>query len=456
VAGPGGRPDRLTAPALLAGFGDLFAGIDGPVVVACSGGTDSLALLALAVAAGLEPTAVHVDHGARPGSGAEAEVVAGLARRLGAGFAATQVSVAPGPGFEARARTARYDALERARVGLGAKAVLVGHTRDDQAETMLLNLLRGGGVTGLAGIPPRRGTIVRPLLPVPRAALTELCARHGLVPLEDPMNADCSHRRVWLRREVIPALEAAAGRDLRALLARQAELFRADSALLDSLAAEALEEGGASPPTDIAAATLTGLPPALGRRAVRSWLGSPPPALEHTEAVLEVAHGRRRSVELPGGRRVVRSGGRLRLIEPAPAGPAGLVTEPETVPIDLPGAASAFGLRLEAWVERAPPVRWPDGRWTAVLDADRAGDQGVVRAPLPAERFVPLGLDGHKAISDALAEAGIPAEHRRRHPVLADRRGEPLWVLGYRISDRVRVGGDTRRFLWVTAEGQGE
>jgi tRNA(Ile)-lysidine synthase len=446
----------------------------------------------LAVAAGLDPVAVHVDHGARPGSAAEADVVAGFAAKLGAGFVAEQVSVLPGPGFEARARTARYEALERARSRVRASAVLVGHTRDDQAETMLLNLLRGGGVTGLAGIPPRRGTIIRPLLQVPRAALAGVCARLGLVPLEDPMNADSAHRRVWLRREVIPALEAGAGRDLRALLARQAELFRADSQLLDGLAAEALEQPGAfDPATGVETATLIRLPPSLGRRAVRQWLGSPPPTMEHTEAVLEAAHGRRRSVDLPGGRRVVRSGGRLHIVEQAAPAPT------LEVAMELPGMASAFGLRLEAWVERAAPVRWPEGRWTAVLDADRAGGRAVIRAPRPGERFAPLGMTGHKAVSEALAEAGIPAEDRSRHPVLASppaleardsppaleardsppaleardsppapeardsppaleakdsAGGEALWVLGYRISDRVRVGGDTRRFLWITAE----
>jgi tRNA(Ile)-lysidine synthase len=109
-------------------------------------------------------------------------------------------------------------------------------------------------------------------------------------------------------------------------------------------------------------------------------------------------------------------------------------------------------VRLDSWVERAPPVRWPDGRWTAVLDADRAGQRAWLRAPVPGERFMPLGLAGHKAVVDALAEVGVPPEDRPGHPVLARLGGEPLWVLGYRIDDRVRVGADTRRFLWLTAE----
>lgn len=451
MAGAGGRPHGVAvandaAGPLLARLGPALAGLEPPVVVACSGGTDSLALLALAAAAGLEPVAVHVDHGARPGSAAEVEVVAELAAALGTGFAGERVEVPPGPGFEARAREARYEALERARARLAATAVLVAHTRDDQAETVLLNLLRGGAVTGLAGIPPRRGAIVRPLLDVPRADLADLCARLGLTPLDDPMNADPVHQRVWLRREVIPALERRAERDLRSLLARQAAIARAESDLLDGLAAEALERAG-DPPS---AAELAALSPALARRAVRLWLGPPPPPLGHVDAILEVAAGRRRSADLPGGIRIVRSAGRLHQVEARPA-PADL----EPVLMNLPGRTEGFGLRLEAWVERAPPVRWPDGRWSCVLDADRAGERAWLRPPHPGEHFTPLGLAGKKAVADALAEVGVPAEARRRHPVLAGPDGEALWVLGYRIDHRVRVTGDTRRFLWVTAEAGG-
>jgi tRNA(Ile)-lysidine synthase len=219
VAGAGRRADRLSLSLPLEA---LFAGLTPPVVVACSGGPDSLALLALAAQAGLAPSAVHVDHGARPGSAAEADIVAGFARQLGTGFAGERVTVPPGPNFEARAREARYEALERARERLGATAVLVGHSRDDQAETVLLNVLRGAGVSGLAGMPARRAAVVRPLLDRPRAELAGVCAALGLSPLVDPMNADPAHRRVWLRREVIPALERGAARALRAVLAPQA------------------------------------------------------------------------------------------------------------------------------------------------------------------------------------------------------------------------------------------
>jgi len=132
--------------------------------------------------------------------------------------------------------------------------------------------------------------------------------------------------------------------------------------------------------------------------------------------------------------------------------------------VELPGTAAGFGVEFTAWVERAAPVRWPDGRWTAVCDADLAGDRAVLRPAGPGERFVPLGLTGHKTVHDALAEAGVPAEARGGHPILAGPpsrggdgppNGSPLWVLGYRIDARVRVSPGTRRFLWMTVEAGG-
>ncbi|MGH8973723.1 MAG: tRNA lysidine(34) synthetase TilS, partial [Acidimicrobiia bacterium] len=347
----------------------------------------------------------------------------------------------PGPGFEARAREGRYAALERARQAEGATAVLVGHTRDDQAETVLLNLLRGGATTGVAGIPRRRDAIVRPLLHVPRAELAGLCARLGLDPLVDPMNAEVAHRRVWLRREMIPALEECFDRDLRAVLARQADVARGDSSLLDEMAAGALAAAGDPPSVE----ALAGLPEALARRVVRLWLGPPAPSAGHIETVLGILSGGGRAVDLPGGVRVVRSGGRLHRVE-------GEAVDAEPVAVDLPGTVEGHGLHLESWVERGAPVRWPDGRWTAVLDAERVGPAGVLRAPRAGERFVPLGLSGHKSVTDALAEAGVPAEARGRHPLLATPGGEVIWLVGYRVDDRVRVSGDTRRFLWLTVE----
>ena len=264
------------------------------VTCAVSGGADSLALLVLAVRAGCGVTAVHVDHGLRAGSAAEAGVVGAAAARLGAAFRAERVAVGVGPNLEARARAARYAVLPA--------DVLTGHTADDQAETVLLNLLRGAGLAGLAGM--RRDG--HPLLSLRRRETEALCRALGLTPVVDPSNADPVHLRNRVRHELVPVLDALAGRDVRALLARQAELLRDDDDLLDALAAEL-------DPTD--AVALRDAPPALARRAVRRWLtpaldGYPPDA-HAVGRVIDVAAGRSRCCEVAGGVRVERHEQRL-------------------------------------------------------------------------------------------------------------------------------------------------
>lgn len=280
-------------------------GLDAPVVVACSGGPDSLALLAVAHDAALDPVAVHVDHGLRAGSDTEADVVAAHAERLGVAFVAETAPVTAGSNLEARARHARYEALERARRATGATAILVGHTADDQAETVLLNLLRGSASAGLGAMAARRGNLVRPLLGVRRAETEAVCAELGYAPVRDPTNDDTRLRRNWIRHEVLPQLSAGADRDLVPVLARQAELLHAESDFLDELARAAWPDGAAL------AAPLTRLPMVLARRAVRAWLGSPPPSLADVDRVLAVARGEQRATEVPGGRRVSRHQGRL-------------------------------------------------------------------------------------------------------------------------------------------------
>ena len=278
-----------------------------PVVVGCSGGADSTALLALAADAGLAPVAVHVDHGLRAGSADEAGVVAAVAARLGTGFRAVCVTIEPGPNLEARARDARYAALEDVRADVGASAVLVGHTADDQAETVLLNVLRGAATAGLAGMPATRGRIARPLLGWRRADTHALCSRLGLPVFDDPMNHDPGFRRVVIRHEVLPLLERVAGRDLTPVLARQAALLREETEFLDGLAVAAWP--GADGRTDVA--SLRALPPVLARRALRNWLGAPPPSADEIARVLAVVEGTARAAELAGGRAVRRTRGVL-------------------------------------------------------------------------------------------------------------------------------------------------
>jgi tRNA(Ile)-lysidine synthase len=276
------------------------------VTCGVSGGADSAALLVLAVRAGCDVTAVHVDHGLRPGSATEAEHVAGVAARLGARFEARTAPIAPGPNLEARARDARHRAL-------GPHALL-GHTADDQAETVLLAMLRGAGLAGLAGMGPAQ----HPILGLRRADTVALCAALDLAVVDDPSNRSPAHRRNRVRHELLPLLDQIAERDVAALLARRAELLRDDAALLDALA-ESLD------PTDARALTRAPLP--LARRAVRRWLapslGGYPPDAAAVERVLAVARGKSVACEVagttPGGVRVARTRGRLRVTPAVPS-----------------------------------------------------------------------------------------------------------------------------------------
>ena len=279
-----------------------FAAAGTTVTCAVSGGADSLALLALAVSAGLEVTAVHVDHGLRPGSDREADVVAAAADRFGARFRAVRVEVTDGPNLEARARQARYESLPA--------DVLTGHTADDQAETMLLNLLRGAGPAGLSGM---RAGPRRPILALRRADTERLCADLDLDPFVDPSNADARFRRNRVRHELLPLIADLADRDPVPVLARQADLFAEVDDLVADLAA-------AIDPT--ATAALAAARPVVAGEALRAWLlaegvGDGHPVDGATVArLLDVVHHRAVATEVAGGWRVARNRGRLHLEPP--------------------------------------------------------------------------------------------------------------------------------------------
>jgi tRNA(Ile)-lysidine synthase len=280
-----------------------------PVTCAVSGGADSLALLALVAHAGARATAVHVDHGLRPGSAVEADVVAGAAQRFGAAFRSERAQVGPGPNLEARARTARYALLPA--------DVLTGHTADDQAETVLLNVIRGAGLDGLAGMRPDRR---RPLLGLRRHETRALCAALGLTPVEDPSNTDPAFTRNRVRHEVLPLLDDVARRDVVPLLVRLAAHARE---AVDHLDGEATGAEGGTAGLDVTdARALAAAPPVLAHRALRAWLrGTDPDEAHPPEAaavgrVLAVARGEAVGTDVGRGWQVRRSGGRLRLVPP--------------------------------------------------------------------------------------------------------------------------------------------
>jgi len=346
---------------------------DRPVLVACSGGADSLALAAatafVAPRLGVPVGLVTVDHGLQPGSAQRAAAVVRWATELGfepAELAAVDVAGRPG-GPEAAAREARYQALVEAAHRYDAAAVLLGHTRDDQAETVLLALARGAGPRGLAGMPAVRElagvTLLRPLLDVGREQTRKACAVLGLTPWEDPHNTDDRYARARVRADVLPALVQALGTDVLDNLARTARLIGADNAALDTLARAGYDEaragydearagydearagydgaragydearagydeaartgsgeraGDGPAVVGLAVPVLAGMLPAVRTRVLHRWareLGAPPAALSHRhvaalDALVTDWRGQG-AVHLPGGIRVARQGDAL-------------------------------------------------------------------------------------------------------------------------------------------------
>jgi len=278
---------------------ELLAKCDFPsagtkISCAVSGGPDSMALLVLAVATGCEVTAIHVDHGLRTDSENEFQIVENLAKSLGANFISKTIRVEPGTNLEARARTSRFEVMPH--------DVMTGHTADDQAETVLINLLRGAGLAGLAGMQRNQR---HPILALRRTQTHQLCRELKIEVVEDPTNTDPKFQRNRIRHELIPLMDVIAQRDVAAILDRQADLFREDSMLLDNLAKK----------IDVTDAKLLAVAPvALARRAIRQWLTEIyPPDAATVERVLEVARGTTLACEIGSNREVRRSQQRLQI-----------------------------------------------------------------------------------------------------------------------------------------------
>ncbi|MFG1704845.1 tRNA lysidine(34) synthetase TilS [Nonomuraea sp. M3C6] len=299
---------------------------DALVLAACSGGADSLALAAalafVAPRMGLRAGLLTVDHQLQPGSAERARQVAAIAKQLGlhpAEVLTVTVGTAGGP--EAAAREARYAALAEAADRLQAAAVLLGHTRDDQAETVLLGLARGSGVRSLSGMAAEAGRYRRPLLDLPRSTTVRACRAQGLTPWDDPHNEDLRYTRVRVRRNVLPVLEQELGPGVAEALARTARMAREDADALDQWTEKAyqncaLSDIGGS--VTLAVPELEKLPDAVRRRVLRRAAiaaGAPSGALSATHVLavdrLVTRWRGQKAVDLPGGLSAVRRYGTL-------------------------------------------------------------------------------------------------------------------------------------------------
>jgi len=312
---------RLAVRRALAGFP-----VGRPALVACSGGADSVVLaaaLAFEVAGSGRPAGlVTVDHNLQPGSGEQAARVLALGRELGLDpVLAESVRVEPGGGPEAAARTARYRVLDRF---VPANLVLLGHTADDQAETVLLGLGRGSGPGSIAGMRPVSGGYLRPLLNLRRHQTEAACEALDLPWWHDPYNSDPRYRRVRLRREVLPLLEDVLAGGVVEALARTAEQLRDDLDALDELAERALVAArtDADATGGLAVDALHTQPDAILGRVLKSWAergGTGALTAAHVRELRRLIrnwHGQA-AIDLPGGYRAIRASGTLNLISPA-------------------------------------------------------------------------------------------------------------------------------------------
>jgi tRNA(Ile)-lysidine synthase len=426
---------RLTGPA--GQVVTALAGLPpGPQVVALSGGADSAAALWGAVEAARQVRAVHVDHhrAASPVLRAAAEAIA---RKLEVTLEVVEVDVPPGPSFEGQARRVRREALAR-NLGTGEWLVL-GHTRDDQAETVLMNLLRGSGLDGLAGMRRRRPPIARPLLGLARSDTRLVATAAGLAWRDDPANADQRHLRNRLRVELVPLLEARYQPGLQPNLARLADIVAGEVDLLDELSTAIPVEESATG-RRVAVGALDAARPAVAARVLRRLVaelgdGYPPTATQLAR-VLELASAPAGEAPVTGGITARRQGPWLVLERP----PAPEVAPP--APLAVPGETRWGRFLFEVVVGGRPDVI-PLSPATYVAPVS---GEPLVRAAAPGDRVVVAG--GTKPVVEVVAEAGVAPRRRGGWPVV-EIEGRIVWIPGVRRTGW--AGAEARRYLWAVA-----
>lgn len=447
---------------------------DTMVVVALSGGSDSVALAhlieALAAAGDLRPAGVaHFNHQLRATADRDEQVCRELAHGLGWPIVTGREDVAARARRERRsievaARAARYEFFERARAELGGDVVATGHTRDDQAETFLLRLLRGAGSRGLAAMAPRAGSIIRPLLDCRRSALRAYLDERRIAYIEDESNWDVAVPRNRVRAELLPLLEERFNPKIVRVLAEQAALAREEwtwmAAVVDELSGRLCHSlPGSRPACEIELPGLLAAPPALRRlllwRAMTGIAGGRQVGFEHVQAALRLLDEPASSgIDAPG-QRVQRIGSHLVLTGRVP----GAVGRPMPAPLNFRYPLSIPGkVRLEeagciVSAETRPLGVGTEGSLAAtgggiaVLSSDLCRAPLTVRNRRPGDRFRPLGLGGRKKLQDFFVDRKVERRRRDMVPLVVDDRDRIVWVAGYAIDDEFRVTDATRAVL---------
>ena len=427
-------PARALAEAVREGLAACGVGPHDRLLVAASGGLDSTALVQTLAAIGQPAVLAHVDHGLRPDAGQDGAFVGRLAQHLG--LRAERLAVTVGPGnVQSQARRARYRALAEAARSLDCAAVATGHTATDQTETVLMALVRGAGLRGLAGMPPRRtldGTVdlVRPLLGVTRDALADAARQRGWAWREDPSNGGEAYRRNRLRHIVLPVLRDEGGPGVEQRVALAARHARDALALARSLVEH----------DRIPLDRLRALPAAARRAVIAEAVACWTPEALRSRSLIERLAG---LVDAPVGARVASSGIQV-------------WRERDALRYDgATGEGPAAGTFASEPLDRVPAA-FPAEPFTEIVDLD-ATDGAGLRRWHPGDRIRPLGLGGSRAVSELLRERGVAVADRAAVAVVA-RGDEVLWVVGHRLAAAAAVTAKTQRaarWTWHRDEGAG-
>ena len=382
-----------------------------PLLVMLSGGGDSVCLLDVCLRLGARVSVLHVNHGLREGSGAEAEFCRELCQRLGVPLAVEEVSLPEEGNLQAAARDARYAAAERHAEGDYA----AGHTATDQAETVLYRLATSPGRRALLGMEPRRGRLVRPLLGVSREEVREYLRGRGLRWREDPSNIDPRFARSRTRAQLVPALRSL-GPAAERNVAETARLLRDEAEVLDAVAADALAGLGGGPAVELS--RLGELEPALARLVLRRLAGDAALSRDEVERLLALGQaGGTRSLDLGGGLRAVSEYGVLRFTHAREGEP------PAVAELAVPGSARFGDWEVEASLVDAGEV------------SVRSAPSFSVRAWREGDRMRPLGLGGTKTLQDLFTDRKVPRALRHALPVVCA-GDEVVWVAGVALDER--------------------
>ena len=477
------------------GEGKLFSRGE-TIVVAVSGGPDSLALLdilnQLAPSYRWKLHVAHLHHGIRgEEADADADFVRNIAERLSLPFHIRKVDVPrlaseSHTSIEEAARQARYRFLAEVALETGASRIALGHHMDDQVETVLMHFLRGSGLAGLRGMlpispmeemrldsipgepPETHGLfLVRPMLSIPHQEIVDFCRGRNLQPRFDRSNLDTTYYRNRLRHELIPTLETYNPK-IKEIIFRSSQIFADDYDLLHRETLRAWEDVTLAENEILIFIDLRrwqGLHPSLQRGVLREAIHRLRRSLRninwaHVETARKVAlKGETGSgAPLPDGLKLMIEYERILIGDEKSFSKAPVPQITDIVEVKVPGSTDLGGgwfLETEYLAPEGVPVPWPEDPWQAWLDVEKLEMPLFLRQRKPGDRFKPLGMKGSMSVGEFMINEKLPARWREKWPILSDSQGKILWIPGYRPSEEARITDRTRKVLWLHLHHKG-